>query len=293
MEELKKMLEELGRAFEEYKKINDQRMAEIKANGSASASTEEKLAKADADIARLTKARDDLQKQIDEMKTVMSRPGTGASSGQEAERKAAQQKAFDKYMRQGKEGLNADEVKLLSTDDGPNGGFLVREEVSGKVIEKVYESSPIFQLADVISISGKSISLAADLDEAGAEWGGEQESPNTTTTPTWKEIEIVAHELRAKPKATQVMLEDARFDIEAWLSKKVSDKFSRTAATAFVSGNGIKKPRGFLTYSSGTSFGTIEQVVSGSAAALTAELGTSSSPRTSRIGLVPARSCHR
>jgi HK97 family phage major capsid protein len=57
-------------------------------------------------------------------------------------------------------------------------------------------------------------------------------------------------------------------NVEAWIAEKVSDKFARTEATSFISGNGVGKPRGILTYASGTSFNQVEQVVSGSAALL-------------------------
>ena len=52
--------------------------------------------------------------------------------------------------------------------------------------------------------------------------------------------------------------------MEAWLASKVSEKFARDEAAAFVNGNGVGKPRGFLTYADGTTLpGTIEQFDTG------------------------------
>jgi len=48
-------------------------------------------------------------------------------------------------------------------------------------------------------------------------------------------------------------------------------KVSKKENTAFVSGDGVGKPRGILTYTAGTSWGEIEQVASGSAGAVTAD----------------------
>jgi HK97 family phage major capsid protein len=72
-----------------------------------------------------------------------------------------------------------------------------------------------------------------------------------TTTPQIGQWRIQAHELYAEPRATQKLLDDAQVDPEQWLAGKVSSKFSRDEATAFVTGDGNGKPRGFLTYADG------------------------------------------
>jgi HK97 family phage major capsid protein len=81
---------------------------------------------------------------------------------------------------------------------------------------------------------------------------------------------IPVHELYANPKVTQKLLEDNAWNVESWLGNKIGDKFGRTEATAFVAGNGIKKPRGFTTYATGTfaagGSGKIEQISAGTAA---------------------------
>jgi HK97 family phage major capsid protein len=71
----------------------------------------------------------------------------------------------------------------------------------------------------------------------------------------------------AEPKATQDELDDADFDIEAWLVRNIGMKLARLEANAFVVGTGVAKPRGFLTYASGTptatAFNVIEQTKTG------------------------------
>jgi len=61
-------------------------------------------------------------------------------------------------------------------------------------------------------------------------------------------ITIPLHELSALPKASQRLLDDSAFDLEGWLAGRIADRFARAEAAAFVSGNGIDKPRGFLTH---------------------------------------------
>ncbi|MCI5123364.1 MAG: phage major capsid protein, partial [Candidatus Electrothrix sp. AR5] len=50
-----------------------------------------------------------------------------------------------------------------------------------------------------------------------------------------------------------------------------ADKFARLEATAFISGNGTSQPKGILSYTSGTSWGQIEQISSGTDAVITAD----------------------
>ena len=70
-----------------------------------------------------------------------------------------------------------------------------------------------------------------------------------TGTPTIDRITIPLHELSALPKASQRLLDDSAFDIEAWLAGRIADKFARAEADAFVNGDGVDKPVGFLTHS--------------------------------------------
>jgi HK97 family phage major capsid protein len=61
------------------------------------------------------------------------------------------------------------------------------------------------------------------------------------------------------------MLEDAGINVEEWMGRKVSDKFSRVENTGYMVGTGVGQPRGLLSYPAGTNNGQIEQVVSGAA----------------------------
>jgi HK97 family phage major capsid protein len=72
-------------------------------------------------------------------------------------------------------------------------------------------------------------------------------------------VTIPTHEQYAQPVATQKMLDDATFNVETWISGKVTSKFSRTENTAFVTGDGVKKPTGFLAYADWATAGTYER----------------------------------
>ncbi len=188
-------------------------------------------------------------------------------------------RAFESWIRKFGGNRNMiqpeNEIKALQVGIDPDGGITVPVAMSNRMTEIIYETDPIRQLASVESITTGKLEWMAEWDQAGYEWEGESKGETTilgeTSTPTWKKRAISVHTLAARPRATQTLLEDSAINIEQWLSRKVADKFARAEAAAFVTGNGIGKPRGFLSYSNGTSFGTIEQVNMGAADALTAD----------------------
>jgi len=50
------------------------------------------------------------------------------------------------------------------------------------------------------------------------------------------------------PAASQALLDDAVVDIEQWLADEVQGEFAAQETDAFVNGDGINKPKGFLSY---------------------------------------------
>jgi HK97 family phage major capsid protein len=263
---LETKMDAIGSAFEEFKKLNDKRIKELEQKGFETAETKAAVEKANAEIDRLNN-------EVKAAQAAVQRAGSISteSKGENSEEKKLAKQAFRKFMSKGAEKLTVEEVKALSVGSDPDGGYLVLPEMASEIVKKVYESSPMRQLASVATISSDQLEIIEDLDEASAAWVGESAARSETDTPELKKIVIAVHELYAKPKATQKLLDDAMLNVEAWLAEKVADKFARTEATAFISGDGVGKPRGILSYAAGTSFQQIEQINSGSAAAITAD----------------------
>ncbi|MEE4384169.1 MAG: phage major capsid protein [Pseudomonadales bacterium] len=192
------------------------------------------------------------------------------------ERKAA----MELYLRKGR--LDKLEAKAMSVDSDPEGGYYVMPDMSGRTVRLVYETSPVRQVAAQQSISTDALEGFNDLDEAGFGWVGERQARPETTTPDVGKWKIPVHELYAEPRATQKLLDDAMVDIEQWLADKVADRLARAENTAFVSGDGVEKPRGFLTYPSGvptsSTWNVIERVLSGVNGAFPAAAAGSGDP---------------
>lgn len=180
-------------------------------------------------------------------------------------------KALPSYLRKGEKLITSDQFKAMQVGVDPDGGYFVTPAMSARIITKIYESDPIRQLASIETISTDALEIPVDRGEADAGWEGETVAGAETDTPQLGLLRIPAHTMYAKPKAAMKLLEDSSVNIEAWLSKKIANKFLRVEGAAFVEANGVNKPRGFLTYADGTSWGQIEQKPSLAASTLTAD----------------------
>jgi HK97 family phage major capsid protein len=171
-------------------------------------------------------------------------------------------KAYENYLRLDEKLVDPAEHKTLSVGVDPHGGYTVTPFMSNQILTRIYEMDPIRQLAKSISISTDAVEWLVDRDQADVGWEGETETSSETSTPDFGKKRIPVHQMFAKPTATQQLLEDSAINIESWLANKVAERMGRFEGASFVTGDGIGKPRGFLTYDNGTSWGQIEQVIS-------------------------------
>ena len=254
----------LGNAWEQFKQINDARLSEIERKGKADPLYNEHLN-------NISMALDNYKSRLDNIETAYNRPMLGGEVAS-VKHSDAYSKAFRNYLRKGMEGgLEELQTKALSVGSDPDGGYLVTPQISSKIVQSIFETSPIRQLAAVENISSDALELIDDHDQAVAGWTSETGTIIETSTPTLAKRNIQTHELYAQPKATQKLVDDSAIDIESWLANKISDIFSRKENTAFINGTGVGQPRGILTYLPGTSWGQIEQINSGSSSAVTAD----------------------
>lgn len=269
MEEIKQLVEELNQAFVEHKVKNDQRLSEIQKKGYADPTLEDQVDRVAKEIQNLTEVKERLER----VETKLDRPILGRHDGEKVDPLCRERKeAVVHYLRKGEGFLTPQEIKLLATDSDPDGGYWMTSEISQQAIEKVYESSPMRNIATVETISTDALEIPEDLNEADSGWTSERSARTETNTPQIGVRRIPVHELYAMPKATQTLLDDSRIDVESWLSMKIADKMSRIENSAFINGDGVGKPRGILTYSSGTKNpGQVQQIKSGNASSLTAD----------------------
>ena len=287
--EVKDVINEMNRTFSAFKEANDRRLAEIESKGQADPLSEEKVNRLNSVLSQSEEVVKKTQSRLDKIETALNRTGAAIESGAEvkeaaafeAERKAGRGKALNadeyisyksalhNYIRRNNAGSDIEEIKALSAGSDPDGGYWVTPDISGRIVELVRETSPIRQIANVVTIGTDTLEGVAHVGEAGAGWVGETDARPETDSPALEQYSIPVHELYAEPRSTQRLLDDAMFNVDEWLAQKIAERLARLENTAFVSGNGTGKPKGFLTYAAGTpsasDFDVIEQIVSGAA----------------------------
>ncbi|WP_206054262.1 phage major capsid protein [Sulfitobacter indolifex] len=184
---------------------------------------------------------------MDRKMTLPARSPLGGAIEQDAPHK----KAFDAYLRNGDDdGLRGLELdgKSMSTAVNSDGGYLVDPQTSERVQSVLNSGASIRAIAAVVQVEATSYDVLVDHADVGAGWATESGAQAETDTPQIDRITVPLHELSALPKASQRLLDDSAFDIEGWLAGRIADKFARAEAAAFVSGDGIDKPTGFLSH---------------------------------------------
>lgn len=273
MPEVDKIIADLAHAFEEFKSTNDASIKEIK-KGFTDVVREEKLARINDALDKLTEAKEAAEERADELEAKLNRAEIASGDKKKAPFDEAEFKnhalsagcvnysesgnanfadeyktAYFHWLRKSKEGMSPEEVKTMYSGSAPDGGYLVPPDMSGRIITRLYETSPMRQNAAVVTIGTDALEGLRDLGEGtSGGWVMETETRSATGTPQFGAWRIEVNEQYAYPFVTQKMLDDANINIEAWLSAKVADKMARTENTAFVSGSGIRQPKGFTQY---------------------------------------------
>ncbi len=268
MNEVHAATDTLARAFEEYKAVNDQRLLDIERRGSADVLLNDKLG-------RMDQALNKLQDDVSGVKVALRRPAKGSLPyAAPAEGDSEYKSAFMRYVTKGAEqDLTAFQTKDMEVIVDQQGGYMVPVEMAGRIVTRQFDTTPMRQLATVMNISSEAVEMLRDTNEPDAQWVSELGARADTDEGTIGRIRIPAHELHAQPRATQKLLDDAIINVEEWLVSRVASRFARRENTAFVSGDGIGQPRGFLSYTTqatadgSRSWGILEHVNTGADAA--------------------------
>lgn len=279
-------LDELKALIEEGNKTITALRGEVESVKSADVVQAEKLARIEADLASTLSAKQtaelaqkSLEARLAEVETKANRPGAAADAKSGADEYKETFVAFirnpgNPTLQQKMYDMQAKAVDVR-TSTGASGGFALPELIATDIAKQVQDISPIRQIARVVQVGTPDYKELVDLNGFGTEWVGETDTRTQTNTPNMGEVAPTFGELAAKPEATRHSLEDLFFDVEAWLTGSATEQFAIAEGVAFVSGNGVNKPTGFLagptpvvTADAARAFGTLQYIATGQAAAL-------------------------
>lgn len=269
--EARAALHEMMAAFEAFKGANDARLDEIEKKASADVLLEQKVARIDQAVASA-------QARLDRVVSEGRRPSIGSESGSGAPSVSAfgrstspfhgeEKSAFDGYVRTGF-GL---EVKAGLSTGSTSGGYVVPPETERAIERRLMATSPMREIATVRTVGTGVFRKPVSIAGVTAGWVAETAPRPETDPATLALLEFPSADLYACPAATQSLLDDALVDLDEWLASEVEDAFAAQETAAFVTGDGVNKPRGFLNYpivaETAHAWGSIGHVASGAAGA--------------------------
>ena len=235
--------DEFMRSFEAFKETNDERLAQIEDRVSSDVVTVEKME-------RISRSLDDQKRHMENMVLKARRPHLGVRGEVGLTPAAGEHKAaWQAYMRNGETGnLRQIESKALSVASDPDGGYLVPEQTEAEIGRRLAEISPIRAISGVRQVSASVYKKPFATTNAAVGWVGETDARPETATPNLAELQFPTMELYAMPAATGTLLDDSVVNIDDWIAEEVQTVFAEQEGKAFVDGDGVNKPRGFLDY---------------------------------------------
>jgi len=180
---------------------------------------------------------------------------------------AARGSGFGGYLRSG----STVEMKSFNATSGDAGGYALPSEIDAVIDRTLAAISPIRSVANVVKVGSAGYRKLVTTGGTPSGWAAETDARTETATPTFNEIAPSMGELYANPSASQAMLDDAQFDVEAWLAEEIATEFAKAEGSAFVGGNGTNRPKGFLSATmsaagdASRAFGSLQYVPSGAA----------------------------
>ncbi len=289
LSEIKRLVEAQGKAWDDFKKTNDERIEKLTKSQSTEA-VDAKLAKINDELSATSKELKELTlksqrpvmsaEKADEAETALKsfnlaakaaamesgRPVTELTADQYADYKAV----YAKYIRKGESALTEAERKTVNVGTATQGGYLVGYEMEAGIDRVVQRYSSMRQVARVINIGSATYKkLVKTTGTSGAVRGGENTTPSNGTTTSWVELEFKPGTYISEQRITSEALEDATIDVGSDLETEIGIEFAEMEGSDFISGNGINGPRGLTDYTnvanSSYSWGNVGYVASGHA----------------------------
>lgn len=252
-EELKAAIDEHARLVVQLRDLSDQRGAEVKKLGDY----------ADETKAVFKKMND----RLDAIETKLSRPAA-PPVGAHKDGPSPYHSALMGWARKGIE--VASEIKAahlatkaLTMADDTSGGYLASDEMVNEIIKGETEFSPIRSIARIRTTSQRTVKVRKRTASFAAVWVGEIGTRSETTGLAYGLEEMPTHEVTAEVYVSKADLEDSDFNLESEINSEFSEQFGVAEGAAFVSGNAVAKPEGFLTN------GSVSYTAGGAASSLT------------------------
>ncbi|UDU17764.1 phage major capsid protein (plasmid) [Escherichia coli] len=220
-------------------------------------------------LSELENLKSDLEKELLELK----RPAGGAQNKLATEHK----EAFVGFPRKGRKMVCAIwSARHCRWAPMKTAAMPVPEALDRNILTLLKDEVVMRQEATVITVGGSDYKKLVNLGGTASGWVGETDARSQTATSKLGLIEPFMGEIYGNLQATQKMLDDAFFNVEAWINSELATEFAEQEDIAFTTGDGTKKSKGFwrmnpLMKPIRSAFGKLQHIVSGEATAVTAD----------------------
>jgi HK97 family phage major capsid protein len=136
----------------------------------------------------------------------------------------------------------------VRTSEKSDGGYFVPPEIEAGILTLATAEGNMRALADVRGCNRDTVIIRVRVSGASAGHVGEEDSRDTTGTAKYAEIEIPIFTQYADPEISEQALEDPDEDLAAELEATIAEALGVQDETDFITGNGVKKPKGILAY---------------------------------------------
>lgn len=144
----------------------------------------------------------------------------------------------------------------LGEATGADGGFLVPDEFSRKLLERLYAPTSLLGMTDSYTVAGSSMVFPRNAETSrvnGSRWGGvraywrDEGAQGTASQPTFGRLQLNLHKLFVMINASDELLGDAQgLALEQYLFRVASDEINFVLGDALLNGSGAGQPLGIL-----------------------------------------------
>lgn len=259
--EINELIVKQNEAFHEFKKVNEQKLAETKAgNESRVKELDAKLARIEETITKTSELKTNLQKELDFQRERLEELEARAKApGKTVEEKAKDEykDTFFRWIRSGGQDLilgqkmqdiqaSLRQMKAVTIASDSGGGYAVPEEINRAITVMQQKLSPVRGLVKVVQVGTSDYKELLDLNGASCGWVAESGTRNATTTPLLRQVTPTQGELYAYPQISEWSADDMFFNVEDWIVNSVAKSFAKAEGIAVISGNGSSQPTGLL-----------------------------------------------
>lgn len=223
-----------------------------------------------ATIEKMNDRISELQTELDTTNATMKAGSfdAGSSKGNKIEENYTE--AFVKSLTGGRLSdievtVMADYQKSMNVSSNTAGGYLVPKAMATEIMRQVEAKVPFFSLSEIRNTMSLESPFLVQVTKGTAGLPTEVAVSANTAEGTIEEVRIRAYDIDAEPSVTRTLLEDAAFDVAAFVTWNAADVIGDTFGNLIVNGSGTNQPKGLSNSANTTSTYTVIKEVDSTA----------------------------